>query len=79
MPSLDYTKNMHKNWNINVSFIIHVNFDCAWAEHYPITLRHLGWYKSTISQGSTVKLSSLNESNVTIKSTPDATSEEGSP
>ena len=24
--------------NINVSFIIHVNFDLVWAEYYPITL-----------------------------------------
>ena len=31
---LDSTKNMEKNWNINVTFIIHVNFDHAWAEHY---------------------------------------------
>ena len=35
---LDCTKNVDKNWNINVSFIIHVNFDHAWAGHYPITL-----------------------------------------
>ena len=35
---LDCTKNVDKNWNINVLFIIHVNFDCAWAEHYPVTL-----------------------------------------
>ena len=31
-------KNVDKNWNITVSFIIHVNFDHAWAEHYPVTL-----------------------------------------
>ena len=35
---LDYAKNVDKNWNITVSFIIHVNFDHAWAEHYPVTL-----------------------------------------
>ena len=29
---------MHTNWNINVSFVIHVNFDHAWTEHYPITV-----------------------------------------
>ena len=36
---LNYTKSIHTNWNINVSFAIHVNFDHAWAEHYPITLK----------------------------------------
>ena len=36
---LDCAKNMDKNWNIAVSFIIHVNFDHAWAEHCPLTLR----------------------------------------
>ena len=30
---LDCAKNIDKNWNITVSFIIHVNFDHAWAEH----------------------------------------------
>ena len=35
---LDCTKNMDKNSSINISFIIHVNFDHAWAEHYPVTL-----------------------------------------
>ena len=35
---LDCTKNVDKNWSINILFIIHVNFDHAWAEHYPITL-----------------------------------------
>ena len=35
---LDYTKNVYKNWSINSSFIIHVNFDNVWAEHDPITL-----------------------------------------
>ena len=35
---LDCAKNMDKNWNITVLFIIHVNFDHAWAEHYPVTL-----------------------------------------
>ena len=34
---LDSTKNVDKNWDINVSFInIHVNFDHAWSELYPI-------------------------------------------
>ena len=28
---LDCAKNVNKNWNITVSFIIHVNFDHAWA------------------------------------------------
>ena len=36
---LDCTKNVDKNWNITVSFIIYVNFDHTWAEHYPVTLR----------------------------------------
>ena len=35
---LDSTRKVDKNWNINVSFIIHVNFDHARAEHYPIAL-----------------------------------------
>ena len=35
---LDRAKNVDKNWNVTVSFIIHVNFDHAWAEHYPVTL-----------------------------------------
>ena len=38
---LDCAKNVDKNWNITASFIIHVNFDYAWAEHYPVTLRSL--------------------------------------
>ena len=37
---LDCTKNMDKNWNLSISFIIHVSFDHAWAEHYPKTLRY---------------------------------------
>ena len=36
---LDCTKNVDKNWNINVLFIIHVNFDHA--GHYPVTLNML--------------------------------------
>ena len=36
---LDCANNVDKNWNITVSFIIHMNFDHAWAEHYPVTLR----------------------------------------
>ena len=35
---LDCAKNVDKNWSITVSFIIHVNFGHAWAEHYPVTL-----------------------------------------
>ena len=35
---LDSTKNIDKNWDINVLFIIYVNFDYAWVEHYPETL-----------------------------------------
>ena len=35
---LDCIKNVDKNWNINVLSIIHVNFDHAWAGHYPATL-----------------------------------------
>ena len=34
----DCTKTMHKSWNVNVLFVIHVNFDHMWAEHYPVTL-----------------------------------------
>ena len=34
---LDCAKNVDKNWNITL-FIIHVNFDHVWAEHYPATL-----------------------------------------
>ena len=30
--------NIDKNWDISVLFIIHVNFDHVWAEHYPVTL-----------------------------------------
>ena len=29
---------MDKNWHIAVSFIIHENFDHAWAEYYPVTI-----------------------------------------
>ena len=39
---LDSTRNVDKNWDINVSFIIHVNVDHAWAEHYPVTLNLSG-------------------------------------
>ena len=35
---LDSAKNVDKNWNITASFIIHVNFDHVWAEHYLVTL-----------------------------------------
>ena len=35
---LDCAKNVDKNWNVAVSLIIHVNFDHAWVEHYPVTL-----------------------------------------
>ena len=27
-----------KKTNIYIAFVIHVNFDHAWAEHYPVTL-----------------------------------------
>lgn len=30
-----------KNWEINFSFVIHVNLEHAWAEHYPVTLNKL--------------------------------------
>ena len=39
LPVLDCTKSVDKNWNINISFIIHVNFDHVWAGHYSVTLR----------------------------------------
>ena len=39
---LDCSENVDKNWNITISYIIHVNFDHVWAEHYPITLIGLG-------------------------------------
>ena len=35
---LDCTKSMHTDWNIEVLLFIHVNFDHAWTEHYPVTL-----------------------------------------
>ena len=38
----DCAKNVDKNWNI--IFIIHVNFDHAWAKHYPVTQ----WYRGKI-------------------------------
>ena len=42
---LDCAKNVDKNWNITVSFIIHnMNFDHAWTEHYPVTLREMSGY-----------------------------------
>ena len=37
---LDCAKNVDKNWNITFSFIIIVNFDHVWAEHYPVTLNN---------------------------------------
>ena len=46
---LDCTKNVDKKWNINVLFIIHVNFDHAWAEHYPVTLTK---FAQTAMQGA---------------------------
>ena len=39
----DCAKNVDKNWNITVSFIIHMNFDHAWAEHYPVSLKSGYW------------------------------------
>ena len=38
---LDCAKNEDKNWNITVSFIIYVNFDHVWAEHYPVSLSEI--------------------------------------
>ena len=38
---LDCTKNVDKNWSMTISFIIYVNFDHVWAEHYPVTLSQL--------------------------------------
>ena len=35
-------KSKHTDWNINISFIIDVDFNHAWAEHYPITLKNCG-------------------------------------
>ena len=31
-------KSKHTDWNINIPFIIHVDFDHVWAEHYPVAL-----------------------------------------
>ena len=56
---LDCAKNMDKNWNITVSFIIHVNFDHTWAEHYPVTLILLVLLcSSTLSSADVVQLES---------------------
>ena len=42
---------VQRTWtNITVSFIIHVTFDHAWAEHYPVTLR------AQLSRGNFCKL-----------------------
>ena len=41
---LDCAKNLDINWNITVSFIIHVNFDHAWVEHYTVTLTKNGLF-----------------------------------
>ena len=35
-------KSKYTDWNINISFIIDVDFDHAWAEHYPVTLEYCG-------------------------------------
>ena len=53
---LDTTKNVDRNWDINVSFIIHVNFDHSWVEHYLVMLksmhcnlkegRHVAWLET---------------------------------
>ena len=37
---LDCTKNVQKNWNVNGSFIIYVNFDYTWNKLYPVSLTH---------------------------------------
>ena len=29
---------VHTDWNINVSFIIHVDFKHTWAKHYPVII-----------------------------------------
>ena len=34
-------KSKHTDWNTNISFIIHVDFGHAWAEHYLVTLSEL--------------------------------------
>ena len=31
-------KSKHTDWRINISFIIHEDFDRAQADHYPVTL-----------------------------------------
>ena len=41
---LDCAKNVDKNWNITVSFIIHVNFDHVWVEYYPVTKLQVVYY-----------------------------------
>ena len=51
---LDCAKNVDKNWNITVSFIIHVNLDHAWAEHYPVTLSSI-FRKSSIRRVSQIR------------------------
>ena len=33
---LNCMKSKHTDWNINILFIIHVDFDHAWVEHYPV-------------------------------------------
>ena len=37
---LNCVKSKHIDWNINISFITHIDFDHAWTEHYPVTLRN---------------------------------------
>ena len=48
---LDCAKNVDRNWNITASFIIHVNFDHAWTEHYPVTLNAGAWGDHIAVQG----------------------------
>ena len=57
---------MDKNWNINVLFIIRVNFDIVWAGHYTVTLA--GFYQIfvqltqrliSISPSTTIKVKRL--------------------
>ena len=57
---IDCAKNVDKNWNITVSFIIHVNFDHAWAEHYPVTLNFFSkiyiWESNTMGSNMSLNL-----------------------
>ena len=63
---LDCAKNVDKNWNIHVtvSFIIHVNFYHAWAEHYPVTLSSMPQYTRIRRMRSMSMCPSLNYGSV---------------